>query len=183
MPLSNIIGDYRAFFARQLERLDERGMDIGGCELSHLCYRTETYDEYLETRERLETLCRSNIENVWNGRPMSIMQLAEPRALPGGFEFFVVELIPPLHRRVYAMGLEHVGVVIGDTVKEFSRIHREHLTGQQFQSKECEPYYVTFFDDFTTVKFYDDSLLRICEKQRGVTYEGFKHVAGWQPRS
>ena len=181
MSLTDIIGDYRAFFATQLARLRERGMDIDGRELSHLCVRAETFDEYLQKRDRLEALCASNIENVWNGRPMSIMQLSEPRELPGGFEFYVIELIPPLHRRVYAMGLEHVGVVMGESVDEFSRIHRQHLTGQQFQSKECEPYYVTFFEDFTTVKFYDDALLRICEKQRGVTYEGFKHVDDWRP--
>lgn len=181
MALSDIIGDYRSFFARQLGRLDERGMDIRGKELSHLCFRTESYDEYVRVRGGIETHCDSNIENVWNGRPISIMQLAEPRELPEGFRFFVIELIPPVHRRVYPMGLEHVGVVIGQNVNEFSRLHREHLTGQQFQSKECEPYYVTFFEDFSTVKFYDDSLLRICEKQRGVKYQGFRHVENWVP--
>lgn len=181
MKIAETIGDYRAFFARQLARLDALGMDIRGCELSHLAYRTATYDEYLQTRERIEAHCRSNVENVWNGRPISIMQLARPRDLPEGFTFGVVELIPPVHRRVYPMGLEHVGVVIGDDVDEFSRRHRQHLTGQQFQSEECEPYYVTFFEDFSTVKFYDQALLRICEAQRGYAYEGFRHVQGWSP--
>ena len=181
MTLSHIIGDYRAFFARQLGRLRDREIDIAGCELSHLAYRTASYDEYLATRDEIETLCKSNVENVWNGRPISIMQLAERRDLPEGFEFHVIELIPPVHRRVYPMGLEHVGVVIGDTVDEFSRTHRSALTGQQFQSEECEPYYVTFFEDFSTVKFYDDSLLRICEKQRGYRYEGFRHAEDGTP--
>lgn len=176
MSLSETIGDYGAFFRRQLGRLHDIGIDIAGCELSHFAYRTETYDEYLRQRTRIEAYCKSNIETVWNGRPISIMQLETPRKLGAGFELPVIELIGPVHRRVYPMGLEHVGVVIGDTVDEFSRAHRSQLTGQQFQSAECEPYYVTFFEDFSTVKFYDLPLVRICEKQHGRKYEGFAHV-------
>ena len=112
---------------------------------------------------------------------MSIMQLKEPLALSAEFDVRVIELIPPVHRRVYKMGLEHIGIVIRGNVDEFSLQHRSALTGQQFQSVECEPYYVTFFEDFTTVKFYRSSLLDICESQHGRRFEGFSHVADWSP--
>lgn len=181
MSLKDVIGDYRAFFSLQLGRLSDIGIEISGCELSHLAFRTETYNEYLRTRERIEEHCASNVENVWNGRPISIMQLEEPLNLGKGFEVRVIELIPPVHRRVYKMGLEHVGVVIGDSVDEFSRRHRPVLTGQQFQSELCEPYYVTFFHDFTMVKFYRIPLLEVCEKERACRYEGFSHVENWNP--
>ena len=179
MTMKDIIGDFQAFFALQLKRLNNVDIDISGYEISHLAYRTETCEEYLRTREKIERYCASNIENVWNGRPMSIMQLKEPLVLSVGFEVPVIELIPPVHRRVYKMGMGHIGVIIGDAVDEFSRDHRSELTGQQFQSKECEPYYVTFYDDFTTVKFYRNSLLEICASQHGRTFEGFSHVENW----
>jgi predicted metalloenzyme YecM len=181
--MREIIGDYQAFFALQLERLSDLQIDISACEMSHLAYRTETYEKYLRTRDKIERHCSSNIENVWNGRPMSIMQLKEPLVLSEDFEVRVIELIPPLHRRVYKMGMEHFGVVIGDSVDEFSREHRSALTGQQFQSEECEPYYVTFFEDFTMVKFYRQPLLAICERQHGRSYEGFSHVENWSSAS
>ncbi len=179
MSMKDIIGDFQAFFMLQLGRLNDVDIDISGCEISHLAYRTETYEEYLRIREKIERCCTSHVENVWNGRPISIMQLKEPLVLRVGFEVRVIELIPPVHRRVYKMGMEHIGVVIGDSVDEFSRKHRSELTGQQFQSEECEPYYVTFYDDFTTVKFYRNSLLEICASQHGRTYEGFSHVENW----
>ena len=179
--MKRVIGDYQAFFSLQLGRLNDIRIDISGCELSHLAYRTETYDEYLRTRERIEKHCTSNIEKVWNGRPISIMQLEEPLDLGDGFEIRMIELIPPVHRRVYKMGLEHVGVVIGDSVDEFSRMHRAELTGQQFQSELCQPYYVTFFEDFTMVKFYRIPLLEVCERELGRRYEGFFHVENWSP--
>jgi predicted metalloenzyme YecM len=177
--MKNIVGDYQAFFALLLGRLNDIHIDISGCEISHLAYRTGTYEEYLRTRDEIERYCTSNIENVWNGRPMSIMQLEEPLNLGDGFEVGVIELIPPVHRRVYKMGMEHVGVVIGDTVDEFSHKHRAELTGQQFQSEECEPYYVAFYDDFTMVKFYRIPLLKICESQHGRSFDGFSHVENW----
>ncbi len=177
MSMKDIIGDFQAFFSLQHGRLNDLQIDISGCELSHLAYRTRTYEEYLRTREEIEQHCTSNIENVWNGRPMSIMQLKEPLVLTGEFDVRVIELIPPAHRRVYKMGMEHVGVVIGDSVDEFSLKHRPALTGQQFQSVECEPYYITFFEDFTMIKFYRRPLLDICESQHGRPYEGFSHVS------
>jgi len=179
MSMKKLIGDYQAFFSLQLGRLNESQIDISGCEISHLAYRAETNNEYLRTRERIERHCTSSIENVWNGRPMSIMQLERPLVLGAGFEVRVIELIPPVHRRVYKMGMEHFGVVIGDSIDEFSIKHRAALTGQQFQSEECEPYYVTFYADFSTVKFYRTSLLEICESQHGRSYEGFSRVKNW----
>lgn len=181
MTMREIIGDYAAFFALQKRRLQELGIDISGHPISHLAFRTESYDEYLQYREAIEQHCMSNIETVWNGRPISIMQLNEPLQLGDEFSVQVIELIPPVHRRVYKMGLEHLGVVMGDSVDEFSRQHRAVLTGQQFQSAECEPYYVTFFEDFTMVKFYDLPLLELCKSQHGLSYTGFSHVDNWSP--
>jgi len=183
MSMKRIIGDYQAFFSVQLARLNNLQIDISGYEISHLAYRTKTYEEYIQKRDEIEQHCTSNIEKVWNGRPISIMQPKEPLALNAEFEARMIELIPPVHRRVYKMGLEHIGVVIGDSVDEFSVKHRTVLTGQQFQSELCEPYYITFFEDFTMVKFYRISLLEVCESERGERYEGFSHVENWNPDS
>jgi hypothetical protein len=91
-----------------------------------------------------------------------------------------IELIPPVHQRVYRMGLEHLGVVVGEEFDEFSREHRAALTGQQFQSADCEPYYV-LFEDFTHVKFYRLSLYDVCVLE-GATFDGFVHVDNWVPQ-
>jgi hypothetical protein len=34
----------------------------------------------------------------------------------------LIELIPPVHQRVYRMGLEHLGVVVGEEIDDFSRV-------------------------------------------------------------
>jgi hypothetical protein len=55
--------------------------------------------------------------------------LAEPLEVLDGAPLSRIELIPPVHQRVYRMGLEHLGVVVGEEFDEFSRMHRGTVTG------------------------------------------------------
>ena len=179
-PIAEIIGDYRAFAAMQRDRLVARGIDIAPYPLSHLAVRVADWDLYLHQRTLLERHARANSENVWNGRPISLIVLAEPLEVLDGARVSRIELIPPVHQRVYRMGLEHLGVVVGDEFDEFSRVHRAALTGQQFQSADVEPVYV-LFEDFTHVKFYRHSLRDVCELG-GARFDGFQHVDDWVPQ-
>src|SRR6187401_1185343 len=141
----------------QRDRLSARGLDISPYALSHLAVRVADWDLYVHQRTLLELHARTNRENVWNGRPISLIVLSEPLEVLDGTPVSRIELIPPIHQRVYRMGLEHLGVVVGEEFDDFSRVHRAVLTGQQFQSPDVEPVYV-LFEDFTHVKFYRVSL-------------------------
>ena len=178
--VEDIIGDYRAFATLQRARLAARGIDIAPYALSHVAYRVADWDLYVHLRTRLERHATANLENVWNGRPISKILLARPLEVLEGTPVWLIELIPPVHQRVYRMGLEHLGVVVGADVDEFSQVHRGALTGQQFQSADNEPYYV-LFEDFTHVKFYRRSLYDACVLE-GATFDGFVHVNGWDPQ-
>ncbi len=157
-----------------------RGIDIAPYPLSHLAVRVTDWDLYVHQRTLLERHARANSEDVWNGRPISKVLLAEPLDVLDGTPVSLIELIPPVHQRVYRMGLEHLGIVVGEEVDAFSREHRAALTGQQFQSADCEPYYV-LFEDFTHVKFYRHSLYDVCVLE-GATFDGFVHVDDWVPQ-
>jgi predicted metalloenzyme YecM len=179
-PIAEIIGDYRAFAAMQRDRLAARGIDIAPFPLSHLAVRVADWDLYVHQRGLLERHARTNRENVWNGRPISLIVLAEPLDVLEGTQVSCIELIPPVHQRVYRMGLEHLGVVVGDGFDEFSRSHRAALTGQQFQSADVDPVYV-LFEDFTHVKFYRRSFFDVVAEEEG-GFEGFIHVDEWVPQ-
>jgi predicted metalloenzyme YecM len=179
-PVADIIGDYRAFAALQRDRLADLGIDISPFSLSHLAVRVADWDGYVHQRTLLERHATANTERYWNGRPISLLLLADPLEVLDGKTVPLIELIPPVHQRVYRMGLEHLGVVVGEDVDEFSREHRAALTGQQFQSPDVEPYYV-LFEDFTNVKFYRHSLHDGVELQ-GAEFDGFQHVDDWVPQ-
>ncbi len=181
-PIADLIGDYRAFAAQQRDRLLSRGIDIAPYELSHLAVRVPEWDQYVHLRTLLERHAAANHENVWNGRPISLIILAEPLGVLDGQVVPMIELIPPVHQRVYKMGLEHLGVVVGNTFDAFVGAHKPVLTGQQFQGPNStpDPVYI-LFEDFTHVKFHRRSL-RAAVELEGRTFDGFYHVDDWVPQ-
>ena len=44
--------------------------------------------------------------------------LAEPLDVLDGTPVSLIELVPPVHQRVYRMGLEHLGVVVGEEIDD-----------------------------------------------------------------
>jgi predicted metalloenzyme YecM len=181
--VADIIGDYRAFAAQQRDRLLTRGIDIAPYGLSHLAYRVPEWDQYVHVRTLLERHAIANRENVWNGRPISLIVPAQPLEVLDGKVVPLIELIPPVHQRVYKMGLEHLGVVVGDTFDAFVEAHKPVLTGQQFQGPTStpDPVYI-LMEDFTHVKFYRRSLRASVELDGSRFDEGFRHVEGWVPQ-
>jgi predicted metalloenzyme YecM len=182
-PLRDIIGDYRGFAAQQRDRLSARGIDIAPYALSHIAYRVAEWDEYLRVRGLLERHAVVGRENVWNGRPISLLlfdrlEVLDGKALP------MIELIPPVHQRVYKMGCEHLGVVIGEEAFDaFVETHKPVLTGQQFQGPNStpDPVYI-LMEDFTHVKFYRLSLQASVELFGDPIDGGFVHVDDWVPQ-
>ena len=168
------LGDYKAFYAMQAKRLYHIGINIQGLEVSHVAFRTNTLEDYRIVRQKLETICSANVENIWNGRPISKLLLKEPLVLAAGTATSLIELIPPAHQHIYKMGLEHVGIVIGDAFEEFGRRHARQFTGQQDQGPFCQPFYITF-PDHTNVKFYRLSLQQVCILE-GKRFDGFTHA-------
>jgi predicted metalloenzyme YecM len=105
-------------------------LDIDGLEVSHLAFRTVTLAEYLTVRQKLESICSANVENIWNGKPISKLLLQDPLELSRNATTSLIELIPPVYQSVYKMGLEHVGLVIGETFADFGKLYSHSFTGQ-----------------------------------------------------
>jgi predicted metalloenzyme YecM len=181
--IADIIGDYRAFAALQRDRLLARGIDIAPYELSHLAFRAPEWDQYVHARTLLERHAVANRENVWNGRPISLIVPAQPLDVLDGKVVPLIELIPPVHQRVYKIGLEHLGVVVGDTFDAFVETHKPVLTGQQSQGPNStrDPAYI-LMEDFTHVKFYRLSLRASVELFEGPFDDGFHLVDDWVPQ-
>lgn len=172
------LGDASGFYRRTCDRLTRLGVDTAAFPVSHLAYRTRTHRDYLRVRDSLERHATANLENVWNGRPISKILLASPLTLAEEASVDLIELIPPPHQSVYKMGLEHVGFVVGERVDDFASAHRRVLTGQQYQSAVCEPYIVRFAD-FSHAKFYRHSLMEVCIRENR-RFDGMTH-ADWEP--
>jgi len=178
--ISEVLGDCAGFYRQQAGRLREMGIEVAGRAVSHLAFRTETLEAYLAIRRQLEPLCAANVENVWGGRPISKLLLNEPLRLGPNTATELIELIPPSHpdryQSDYALGLEHVGIVLGEGFADFGKNYAHLMSGQQDQGPFCQPYFVTF-PDHTNVKFYERSLHDVCVLE-GRKFDGFYHAIG-----
>jgi len=174
MSVELIIGNYRQFFAQQQQKLQEAGFNLGPLPVSHLAFRTETYDEYLNVRSALEQEADANVENVWRGRPISKILLKKPLTLDEAHEVSLIELIPPVHLFDYPMGLEHLGLVIGETFPAFCDQYKERFSGHQDQGPFNQPRFITFKSGHA-VKFYLHSLMDVVIKE-GRRFDAFYHA-------
>jgi predicted metalloenzyme YecM len=185
--VNQILGSCSEFYTQQIQRLLNLGIDVRDRAVSHLAYRTKTLAEYLEIRQQLEPFCSANVENIWGGRPISKLLLQTPLPLTPDNVTHLIELIPPPHpdiyQSVYKLRLEHVGIVIGETLAEFRKAYANVLTGQQDQNKSDpdgntfsfrRPSFITF-SDYSAVKFYQVSLQDICILE-GRMFDGFYHT-------
>ena len=84
MPASDILEQVPEFEAEQGEKCRRLGIDVSGFGLSHVAVRCRNWREYVAARDALEQVSNSNLENVWNGRPISKLVLAEPVVLSDG---------------------------------------------------------------------------------------------------
>jgi hypothetical protein len=178
-PIAEIIGDYRAFAAMQRDRLVARDIDIAPYALSHLAVRVADWDLYVHQRTLLERHAGRTSRTSGTG-VRSPRSCSPSRSGPRRDSVSRIELIPPVHERVYRMGLEHLGVVVGEDFDDFSRVHRAVLTGQQFQSPAVDPVCI-LFEDFTHVKLYRRSCFT-SSRTRGARFDGFRHVDDWAPQ-
>ncbi len=176
--INHILGNCSEFYEQQTQRLLHVGLDVRERAVSHVAYRTETLAEYLKMRQQLEAFCLANVENVWGGRPISKLLLQTPLHLASDSVTRLIELIPPPHpdvyQSIYKLGLEHMGIVIGESFVDFGRAYAPLWTGQQDQGPFCQPYFITF-SDHTAVKFYQRSLEDVCILE-GKRFDGFYHA-------
>lgn len=178
MAMESILGDFRAFFTNQLKDLKNAGFELKPLPVSHLAFRTKTYDEYLGKRDEIEAHSIANVENIWRGRPISKILLKDPLPLDADHEVSLIELIPPVHLFDYPMGLEHVGLVIGDGFDIFCTDNKSRFSTVQDQGPFCQPHMIIFKSGYA-VKFYRHSLMDVVLKE-GRRFDGFHHV-DWDP--
>lgn len=143
----NILDDV-PLFMKHLHHLAmlQHNLNVFNFHCDHVCYRTETVEEYLEARHFLlhECACTILLESMINDRPISLLTLPSPiwyGRCEEGFRRGVslVELPCPTNKRAYRKGWQHAEFVI-----------KPHSS--RFRDKTLKP---DFLDDRIILNFRD----------------------------
>ena len=174
-----------AFVSAVTESLCAQGIDVSDCTPDHVCWRTETLDEYTTLVEALrasETKCTMLIESEIGGRLISTFRLTEGiSVLNGKHSITVVEIPAPKEERPYSTGLDHVEFVIPSTANISpmnDTTHKQHLQHWMDQysaslnwntkaiSKLINPDISLLIDSVGCVKFHLVSLDSVIEFEK-----------------
>ena len=125
--------------------------------------------------------CEGELRERLERRPISLIVLSEPLDGLDGLRSRTSSSSPPVHQRVYRMGLEHLGVVVGEEIDEFSRVHRAALTGQQFQRSRRRAV-LRPVRGLHPREVLPALLVRRRHPREGGRFDGFSHVDDWVPQ-
>jgi len=109
-------------FVQSIEaQLFANEMDVTKLDADHVCWRTETVEEYTDLVAALRAAvdaCTLLVESNVGGRPIATFQLTEPIQCEH-HTIGVIEIPAPKDGSVYKSGLEHVEFVIaGDSCEQ-----------------------------------------------------------------
>lgn len=99
-------------------KLGEMAIDVADLVADHVCYRTESLEQYTSLVEALSSseACSLLVESEIGGRQIATFKLASSiKSSSGNHEVDVVEIPSPKEGRPYKGGLEHVEYVIGNS--------------------------------------------------------------------
>ena len=114
-------------------------MDVSLWVADHVCWRTETNDEYQALIETLRTDDHFQllIESEVGGRLIATFQLATP-IRSSTHKVDVVEIPSPKAGRPYSRGLEHVEFVIPSPTKDLTSPWNDEKHQQAFQHLQAK---------------------------------------------
>lgn len=114
-----MLSDHRPFLDQLFAQLEARPGALDHLHLDHICYRTESEDQYRSFRDALVNKHELLVESLIGGRPIATFRLSTPlpyrhRLIP------LLELPAPKPGRPYPAGWEHVELVTDRPLAEFA---------------------------------------------------------------
>lgn len=123
--MNEIIGDYDKAVANINRGLGEAG--IASSELAmldHLCYRTDSQENYEAILEKFSVLGKNIGEVIVEDRPIAAIALDQP-IVTGGWTIPFLEVAAPKKGSPYPEGLEHGEFVTIKLLEDFEKDHED----------------------------------------------------------
>lgn len=132
--LKEVIGDYPCFLEDILGRVVDEGFDLSDfSQIDHMCYRTDSTENYAKKKSELATVAKLLGETMVNGRPISTFRLYAP-VIHTPWRVDAIELPSPKAGSEHKEGLEHIEFVLYDDIPTFL----EKYEGKPFELRAAD---------------------------------------------
>jgi len=150
--LTEVIGDYQSFVSDTLKSAIYAGIDLRDYPIDHLCFRTQTVEDYQRTKPLIQNFSKGILENLHHGRPVTKFLLSQPIII-GEYEIPVIEMPVPRPGQVIQTGLEHLEMVVGDDYEIIKERYNGLWSGADDSGEFNQPMFITF-ENGHSIKFH-----------------------------
>lgn len=159
--LNKILGEPDIFLKSIFRLLGIDKIDVDNYELDHICYRTESVQQYFELRNKLNKVGEILAENEINGRTITTFQLYQPIVFESR-KILLLELPSPKFGSYYSSGFEHVEFVIDERLDQFISNYPHVRFDKNGMSKNINPDVRVKYGDLS-VKFHLNNLKHVIQ--------------------
>lgn len=140
-------------------------------EIDHVCFRTESLEEYGYLKNQYSTWSQLLIESEVGGRPIATFKLDNATSV-GNHLVDLIELPAPKEGKKVKNGLEHFEVVIDKTFQSLMNDYPDIAWNTSALSKDLNPELQASFEGFN-VKFHYHSLEQIINIEKNISVSKF----------
>ena len=151
-PISIILSDPIPFLDNIFQTLSSLNIKVDKYQLDHVCYRTESTEQYLDLKTTLHKFGKLLTENQINGRPIATFKLFQPIIFKNR-KIYLLELPSPKPGSFYPAGYEHVEFIIDESLEKFMARYPDIVFDKKGISKQVNPEVRLTFPEFS-VKFH-----------------------------
>lgn len=150
--INKLLSDPTLFIGNILTELKAKNIDVRKYPLDHICYRTDSIEQYLTLKNKLNQLGELLTESHINGRPIATIKLFEPIVFENR-KIYLLEIPSPKIGSYYPAGFEHAEFVIDESLAAFMARYPNIDFDKKGLSKKVNPEVRIKFADFS-VKFH-----------------------------
>ena len=163
--INEILWSPHEFLQKIFQWLSEDAIDVSGCELDHICYRTETVERYQFLKNQIESGYGELLdESIIGWRPIATYRLNDPVIFVNR-KIQLLELPSPKATSFYPEWYEHVEFVIDESFSDFCSRYSWVSFDTKSQLKEINPDISRKYS-FGSVKFHHASLDQVSEMEQ-----------------
>lgn len=154
--ITSFLGNVNEFLDKAFLHLDEAGVDVSHYEMTHLCYRVASEEEFLRKKEDLLQVGTLISEVLAEGRPYLVFKLNHP-IIYHEYEVSLIALPYPKPNNTYATALQHVAFLIREDLSTLLDQYPKTEFDTLELNRTSHPELKLRFDDLV-VKFHNLSL-------------------------
>jgi predicted metalloenzyme YecM len=126
------------FLSMLIAEAKSRGLDLTTAEIDHLCFRTNSTEDYKQTKKIFSSIATMIAQTDVNGRPIAAFKLNKPWK----FANHIIDLIEvphPKKNKITKRGFEHFEVIIALTFDDFKKRYPQFIYIETGLSKKLNP--------------------------------------------